>query len=335
MLFRDSLIDYMHSRSGAYNNGLVNLIAQIKAMVRPNTGYLWQKAQLFCKSYLHGDVTPETYKRQCEVTYNHLSSIAKHLQSSSVLTMSRNPKEPIQKILDMQRPLEALFQLAEGVKRCAPSKSKPIEYAIHLRNLLLVQMLTAAPVRINQYAILTYKQNNLGHLYKADDSWWLRFDKYETKNHKNYNVRLYPGTYKFIEEYLGKYRPLLVAGNNTSYVFCSKHKVDGRGGDLPASINYLSSIILNMTRKFIPDSPGFSPHAIRAIVATDFLKSHPGQYELAANLLDDEVATVIKHYAYLNKSAMHETFNEYSAEVEKTVLARLAASKPGLRACAT
>ena len=331
----NDLIVYMHSRSGKYNNGMVNLIAQIKAMVRPNTGYLWQKAKLFCKTYLHGEMTPDAYRQQCGDTYSHLLSIAKHLQSSSVLTMSRNPKEPIQNILDMQRPLEALFQLAEGVKRCAPSKSKPFDYAIHLRKLLLLQMLTAAPVRINQYAILTYFNNNSGHLYKADRSWWLRFNKHETKNHKDYNVRLYPGTYRLIEEYLDKYRPLLLAGHSSNYVFCSKPKVGGRTGNAPASVNYLSSIILNMTRNFIPDSPGFSPHAIRAIVATDFLKSHPGQFELAANLLDDEVATVIKHYAHLNKAAMHETFNKYSAEVEKTVLARLAASKPGLRACAT
>lgn len=318
------LIKFMLSRSGAYNNGLVNLVAQIKAMLRPNTGYLWQEANSFNQVYLHKGMTADEYRSQCGATYNHLLTMSKHLQSNSVLKMTRDPKEPIQQILDMQHPLEALFDLAERVKKCAPPKSKPENYAIHLRNLLLLQMLTAAPVRINQYAILTYYTNNSGHLYKADGSWWLRFSEHETKNHKKYNVRLYPGTYKFIEEYLEKYRPLLLAGNLSNHVFCSKPRVDGRVGAEPASSKYLSSIIFDMTRRFIPGSPGFSAHAIRPIIATDFLKNHPGQYELAANLLDDEVATMIKHYAHLNKAAMHETYNTYSAEVEKAVLERLA-----------
>ncbi len=316
------LVEYMRSRSGTYNNGIVNTLAQIKAMLRPKTGYIWQHPELFGERYLHKDMSSGEFKQQCEDTYNHLLSTSKHVQSSSVFKMSRDPKQPIQQILDMQRPLEVLFNIVEDMKRCAPSKSKLDEYAIHLRNLLLLQMLTAAPVRINQYAILTYHSNNSGHLYKTENGWWIRFSEHETKNHKRYNVRLFPGIYPQIEEYLDKYRPLLLNGHRSNHVFCSKPKADGREVSEPCSINYLSSIILNITRKFIPGSPGFSPHAFRAIVATDFLKSHPGQFELTANLLDDEIATVIKHYAHLSKSAMHDVYNDYAAEVEKTVLAR-------------
>jgi len=327
----ESFVEYLHSRSGAYNNGTVNTIAQINAMLRPKTGYLWQHSQIFCERYFHKNMTSDEYKQQCEETHNHLLSISKHVTTSSVFRMSRDPKQPIQRILDMQRPLEALFKLAEDMKKCAPPKSKPIEYALHLRNLLLLKMLTAAPVRINQYAILTYNTNNSGHLYKADNCWWIRFSEHETKNHKRYNVRLYPGTYSIIEEYIEKYRPLLLNGHNYSHVFRSRPRADSKSVVEPCSAGYLSSIIRDITRKFIPGSPGFSAHAIRPIVATDFLKNHPGQFELAANLLDDEIATVIKYYAHLSKAAMHDVYNDYAAEVEKSVLVKQA-SKPRISA---
>ncbi|MNY61287.1 hypothetical protein D3C86_1979510 [compost metagenome] len=53
-----------------------------------------------------------------------------------------------------------------------------------------------------------------------------------------------------------------------------------------------------MARNFIPEVRRLRVHALRHIVATDFLRRNPGKYTLLAGLLHDTLATVLKTYAH-------------------------------------
>ena len=61
-----------------------------------------------------------------------------------------------------------------------------------------------------------------------------------------------------------------------------------------------------MASAFLPGSginvPNLRAHAYRHIVATAWLKAHPGQFRLVAHLLHDTLATVIKNYDHSKPS---------------------------------
>lgn len=77
---------------------------------------------------------------------------------------------------------------------------------------------------------------------------------------------------------------------------------------------YLSMIIRKITRAVPgPDGKpgtGFGPHAFRHLVATDFLISHPGQYERLAYLLQDKFLTVLNNYVWLERLTITRQYQE-------------------------
>ena len=50
---------------------------------------------------------------------------------------------------------------------------------------------------------------------------------------------------------------------------------------------------------YMPGQTPFRGHAIRHIIATDYLKRNPGDYITVAKLLHDELSTVLREYAHL------------------------------------
>ena len=56
--------------------------------------------------------------------------------------------------------------------------------------------------------------------------------------------------------------------------------------------------VYRITQRYIPDCPGFSMHAFRHIVATEFIKNNPAGFAIAAAILHDKEETVRRHYAW-------------------------------------
>jgi integrase len=315
-------VQHMYNRSGAYSNGILNAVAQIKAMVRPNFGYLWQRSEFFAKRYHKGEVSADEFRAMCEDVHLHLIELYKYLSSPNVHKKSREPEEAIRTILERESPAEALYELIYKMELAAPPKSKVLEYAVYLRSALLIRMLVAAPARINNYATMTYAADNTGQLYYSDGSWFIRFPGPLVKNYLTYNVRLPEAMYGMLEEYIVKYRKVL-GGAESKYFFRNKMRSNGRGPDLPVTIEHLNSEVTKITRRYISGTPGFGPHAFRHILATDLLMKNPGHYADAAALLNDTVETVIKNYIHLNNRGMRDSYNKYAEKIEKSVRDRM------------
>lgn len=79
----------------------------------------------------------------------------------------------------------------------------------------------------------------------------------------------------------------------------------------------LSRAILVQTQKYLPNSPGFSAHACRHLVATEYIKNHPEGESVAAAALHNQVLTVRKHYAWVTPSDRIKPWNDHHEDLYK------------------
>ncbi|WP_284427632.1 hypothetical protein, partial [Acidovorax sp. SUPP1855] len=109
-----------------------------------------------------------------------------------------------------------------------------------------------------------------------------------------------------IDEYINIYRPTLVrARPDSSCLFPS------RLGD---QIRDIGEIVNRIAKSYIPEVRRLRLHALRHIVATDFLLRNPGKYTLLAGLLHDTLATVLKTYAHGKTESAFRAHEENMAE---------------------
>lgn len=68
-------------------------------------------------------------------------------------------------------------------------------------------------------------------------------------------------------------------------------------GQMP--VEALSSHILFLTSTYLPESKGFSAHACRHLVATEYIKNEPNGWDVAAEALHNTPEMVRKHYSWV------------------------------------
>lgn len=220
--------------------------------------------------------------------------------SQDARELSRKPDEPIQSLLNLSEPLAPLFRAVDQLDRLA-AESAPgcVQEAVYKRDALLLAMLMANPLRARNYILMTCDENGTGNLYQRQNHQWrLRFGANDFKNDRHseqadYDAPL-PSFYSDrIEEYLVEYRPRLVK-NHPGSTLLFPNKNGERWGKMGVHF-------ARLTLKHIPETPGFGPHAVRHLVATDYLRKHPNDFLTAAQLLHDKLATVLKAYAHLRQ----------------------------------
>ncbi len=169
---------------------------------------------------------------------------------------------------------------------------------------------------------------------RSDGSWWIRYTKLEMKNGAAVDIPVAKSVVPLLEEYLFVHRPVLIKAIKDSinlrrakvdmsplnveeeraielnpYVFrqrpnfinrMNKEQLAGYTGAEPVSEVILSDRMLHMSQQYIPNCKGFSAHAVRHLVASEYIKNRPDGYEVAAAALNDTVATVRKHYAWVS-----------------------------------
>ena len=73
----------------------------------------------------------------------------------------------------------------------------------------------------------------------------------------------------------------------------------------------MNSHVAKLTKRLIPETLGFGPHAIRHLVATDWLRKYSNDYITVACLLNDKLETVINNYAHLKQDDSFERYESY------------------------
>lgn len=164
-------------------------------------------------------------------------------------------------------------------------------------------MILANPLRLRNWLHMTWLPDDTGMLYRHGSGWRIRLSSHLLKNgasakRRSYDVQVAGWLVPRLEAYLEKYRECLHGGSK--YLFPSA-KTGGRWDGLGARIRKL-------TKKYIPGCPGIGPHGFRHLVATYWLSRNANDYLIVAELLNDNIVTVMKCYAHLRRDT---SFSKY------------------------
>jgi integrase len=286
-------LEWKIARSGGkVHGGITSFLKQVRSFCHPDTGYITQSW-----SVLGGRVgvkTPEQWQAMCLECYEAVKAKARDF--ADVEQRNRDPFAPIQQVLAMANPLEGVVDAVKRMDANRPTTGGRTE-ALWARDRLLLTLLISNALRRKNLQLITYKSDGTGHLRKVDGVWRICIPKEEFKNEKGaakdraYNMPVRQELWPHIEQYLAVHRPQLADPSN-HYVFVSSNSRTGAWKNLARHFAVL-------TKRYLVGCPGVGPHAMRHIVATSILKQRPNDWETAAWVLHDKVATVKKAYAHL------------------------------------
>jgi integrase len=315
-----------YDKGGKYNSGSLGTLAFISSLLRPSTGYLYQHPEFGVK--LGPRMTASSWQEQCVQTRSRVDdlhrtiSLMKKEGDQENYDFGRDPKEPIQWILDLPRPLLVLQEALKAMlSDLLPDNASKLERARQYRNVILFALLCANPLRIRMFAIMEFDK----HLIRrSNGSWWVRFNRRSFKNRRSinshYEVRVAEELWPLLDRYLKEFHPVLAGATGSKYVFirsaAGPHKHPGG----PLSSIALSSIIQELTELYIPGGKGFRPHAFRHIIATDIIKKDRRLgFFLASIALHDKLDTVKREYIHLSTSEFFEPVNAHFSEAWRLV----------------
>ncbi|KGX39754.1 hypothetical protein [Burkholderia pseudomallei] len=329
-------VQYQQERSGTYSRGTYTVISHVVQLLRPETGFLWQNVQFADKlsADMHARIgydpsknieeRKQVWRQWCEANRDRLYEVYNNLEEQKLIRKSRDPSDRVREILAKRRPVEALIEMIARMKETLPSIIQPLQRKAFQRDLMLIQMLTVNPLRIHNYAIMTWRSDNSGNLYQTEDgAWRIRFAPEDFKNQKGaaqtpYDVGVSKHLWEDIEFYLKEVRPSLLGGEKTDFMFRPGKKtanITDVDGEEPWNADTMSERVTAMTRTFVPNSKGFGPHAFRHIIATDYLKNHPHDYMSVAYILHDKLETVINEYAHVSTGHGFSLYTDYFDDI--------------------
>lgn len=313
--FVAGFFEFVKSRSGGTPHGFHAATAGvIRSMLAENVGYLKQQPQLLSRitQYARG----RTWDELCCETYE----LCGRWEEAARGKKSRDPKSAIQSLLRLESPLTPLFRAVADLDAAAAATAPGgILQASLKRDALLLSISIANPLRARTLSLTKYiapgstacAPHLVTNLYqKESGEWRLRFEKGDFKNdgshQAEYDAPLPKVLNQRIEDYLLEYRPVLVRNAPDSPWLFPASTSGGRLGSIHA-------IIARIAERYIPEVARMGPHAIRHLVATDFLMKNPGQYTVIAELLHDKLDTVLRNYAHFKQEASFRAYEEHLA----------------------
>lgn len=295
--FVDSYLEFVKARSGdIVHAGHGNAAGVICGMCREIEGYLWQQPELF-EAKVQQFAKGRTWRQLCAQTVD----VCRSWQRMATGRKSRDPKvvlQPLFAMSDMLQPFkEAIKKLDLAAAAAAPGS---VHQATYKRDALILGLCLFNPLRHRTLTITKYIESgrpskSMSNLYMTDDGqWWLRFEKGDFKNDESkdedYRSPITRDLSQRIEQYLEIYRPVLMR-RNPDGIFLFPNRFGEQ-------LNDIGEVISRLAKNFIPEVRRLRIHALRHIVATDFLRRNPGKFTLLAGLLHDTLATVLKTYAH-------------------------------------
>jgi hypothetical protein len=319
----DIVYDYLQYKKGRtylgqYNAETRSLLEFCSALLRPDSGFLWQLPEFGAK--MPTPVRAGEWHDWCVRNRSVIMSMLKDLVREGDIHVTRDPFEPILPIIvNNQHPLDVLFRLADDYEAARPIHGVlPQTKAYHYQYLLLIKLATLIPLRAFNFSVMTYRPDNTGNLYqRPDGSWWIRFDATYFKNHTGaakeakFDVPVHESVWPYIVEFLSTHRSHLHGADRCDYLLRPGRGSGQRVLEKPVCVRLLSHHMYRITRQYIPNCPGFSMHAFRHLVATEYVKNNPAGYAVAAAVLHDKEETVKSNYAWVVPADKFICWNEY------------------------
>ncbi|MFV8672243.1 hypothetical protein ACNRC9_25055 [Ralstonia pseudosolanacearum] len=294
-MYVDAYLHFITEGSdGLIHNGHNGFATLVACLTRPETGYLWQQPE-FANKLAAEALEEKDWRQMCEKAYKLAQEWKRKFNKAK--TKSRDPGEPIQPLLDLDEPLGPLFRAIRHLDEAA-SNAPPgsVMQAECKRDALLLMLLISNPLRARTISLIRWHPNNRSHLYSHRDGiWHIRLMGRHFKNCEGAQLTDYDapleldGLGERLDEYLEEYRPVLIRNNPTSEWLFPNSRTGGKHASL-------EKVVRKITERYVPQIDSVGPHAIRHLVATDFLSKSPGNFRRVAQLLHDTLETVLKHY---------------------------------------
>jgi len=306
-------LDWFMEASGQTHGGHVYFFDTVLMLLHSEDGFLPKQAGIGAS--LGYDAAAWLARCDATLKWIHLEILPMLKENFEKDGRSRKPFEPIQHILDLDRPLDALMRAinkAEGDRHTTGGEHE-VTWA---RDIALAAMLTSNPLRILNFTELTYRPDNTGQLRQmADGNWRIVICKKLFKNMRgaakehDYDQAVDPSMTPYITRYIRTYRPL-IGGARPELVFVSTDHPD-------REFDKLDVVVRNWTEKYVENCQGIGPHSFRHIVATHIIKATLGNFFLAARALHDSPITVERDYAHiLPRYADRGRFESYSGSTQ-------------------
>ena len=251
-------------------------------------------------------------------------------------------------------PLEAKFRLAHlpVLMRDIAFVELITSFPMRVENFSMLTWIPTDPADLlacNKEYVETTEASNL--YQKPDGSWWIRLLSGEIKNGKPLDVPVVGSVVPSLKEYLLNHRPALnralkqtiirrrakenlpaltleeeSAIDRCPYVFRPSHailanmslaKLTVYNGIEQISTSSLSTGLLLSSQKYIPNCKGFGAHAVRHLVASEYIKNYPNGYAVAAAALNITEAVVRKHSAWVRPCDQIKPWQEYHESLRK------------------
>ena len=193
-----------------------------------------------------------------------------------------------------------LMQQARSAKDHAPIKA-----AVTAQLAVAIAILTFAPIRLSNLVGIELGKNLIkpGGL---NTPYWLVFPHYDVKNRVDLNFQFDQPLTDLIDEYVHEFRPALLRGANTSWLF------PGEGGE-PKTANTFGTQITQRIQKAV--GLRITVHQFRHAAAAIYLKHRPGDYETVRRLLGHRsIQTTIHFYCGLQTTQATEQFGKIIRE---------------------
>lgn len=191
---------------------------------------------------------------------------------------------------------ETLMQRARSLRR-----TSPIRAGVSAQIATAVSLLSVAPVRLSNLAGIQLEE----HLTKPggpDTNYWLAYRMYDTKNRQPLQFALDETVTSVIDEYVHDYRPKLLRGSNSGWLF------PGASGKFKEKISFSTQIVGRIRAE---TGIRITVHQFRHAAGALLLKHHPGNYELVRRVLGHKsIETTRKFYCDLDTTQASEIFNE-------------------------
>lgn len=315
-------LGFRRARAGKFNNGISTFVAKWGALLRPQSGWLWQHPELqqrLPQEEQQFIAARDGWQSHCMQAHTELKATIKRLENKGHIDYSRDPFAPILPILDHPEPIKPVLEALRIYRKEIETSERPNELvssqlATRWRNYLLLSLLIRLPLRAKHWTLMTYRADNTGTLRRSPEGHWQLVIPFEEfKNSRNKKIftphsrdRLLILSFEkeplkqmvpVLELYLERYWPIIAGEGDVLFPSLTGKALKVMG---------LSDAVRNWTREYLsqdslrkcglPGVHAFAPHAFRDIVATHVLKT-TGSIELAANILLDSPEIVAKHYA--------------------------------------
>jgi integrase len=178
----------------------------------------------------------------------------------------------------------------------------PIKAALTAQLAVAIAILTFAPIRIKNLAEIELGQNLIkpGGL---NSPYWLVFPHFDVKNRVDLNFKFDEPLTELIDEYVHEFRPALLRGSNTSWLFPGETRGEHK------TETTLSDQITERVEK--ATGLQITAHQFRHAAAAFYLKHHPGDYETVRRFLGHRnIQTTINFYCGLQTLQATEEFGK-------------------------